>query len=98
IIETPVQPVGPSCGGGPGGRGGGACGCLSCVAGIFQYETISCSNCTDSHVVCFGYNCEESQADSLLSVEPDVGLDLTTLRSQPEPKPRGAPRNDLNNS
>lgn len=26
--------------------------------GIFQYETISCSNCTDSHVVCFGYNCE----------------------------------------
>ncbi|XP_016044472.1 izumo sperm-egg fusion protein 4 [Erinaceus europaeus] len=28
--------------------------------GIFQYETISCSNCTDSHVVCFGYNCESS--------------------------------------
>ncbi|XP_025772106.1 AP-3 complex subunit delta-1 [Puma concolor] len=37
---------------------GGACGRLSCVAGIFQYETISCTNCTDSHVVCFGYNCE----------------------------------------
>nr|XP_012291268.1 izumo sperm-egg fusion protein 4 isoform X1 [Aotus nancymaae] len=29
--------------------------------GIFQYETISCSNCTDSHVVCFGYNCESSE-------------------------------------
>ncbi|KAM5230672.1 izumo sperm-egg fusion protein 4 isoform 1-T2 [Hipposideros larvatus] len=28
--------------------------------GIFQYETISCINCTDSHVVCFGYNCESS--------------------------------------
>uniref|UniRef100_H0XB32 IZUMO family member 4 n=1 Tax=Otolemur garnettii TaxID=30611 RepID=H0XB32_OTOGA len=28
--------------------------------GIFQYETISCNNCTDSHVVCFGYNCESS--------------------------------------
>ncbi|XP_032108261.1 izumo sperm-egg fusion protein 4 isoform X6 [Sapajus apella] len=29
--------------------------------GIFQYETISCSNCTDSHVICFGYNCESSE-------------------------------------
>uniref|UniRef100_A0A8C5ZPV0 IZUMO family member 4 n=1 Tax=Marmota marmota marmota TaxID=9994 RepID=A0A8C5ZPV0_MARMA len=28
--------------------------------GIFQYETISCNNCTDSHVVCFGYNCKSS--------------------------------------
>ncbi|KAM4858305.1 izumo sperm-egg fusion protein 4 isoform 2-T2 [Callospermophilus lateralis] len=28
--------------------------------GIFQYETISCNNCTDSHVICFGYNCESS--------------------------------------
>ncbi|XP_058393631.1 izumo sperm-egg fusion protein 4 [Diceros bicornis minor] len=28
--------------------------------GIFQYETISCLNCKDSHVVCFGYNCESS--------------------------------------
>ncbi|XP_048197666.1 izumo sperm-egg fusion protein 4 isoform X3 [Perognathus longimembris pacificus] len=28
--------------------------------GIFQYQTISCANCTDSHVVCFGYNCESS--------------------------------------
>ncbi|XP_055284870.1 izumo sperm-egg fusion protein 4 isoform X3 [Moschus berezovskii] len=28
--------------------------------GIFRYETISCTNCTDSHVVCFGYNCESS--------------------------------------
>nr|XP_038936368.1 izumo sperm-egg fusion protein 4 isoform X2 [Rattus norvegicus] len=28
--------------------------------GIFQYETISCSNCTDSHVVCFGYYCKSS--------------------------------------
>nr|XP_035925842.1 izumo sperm-egg fusion protein 4 isoform X3 [Halichoerus grypus] len=28
--------------------------------GIFQYETVSCTNCTDSHVVCFGYNCESS--------------------------------------
>uniref|UniRef100_A0A8C5ZUS8 IZUMO family member 4 n=1 Tax=Marmota marmota marmota TaxID=9994 RepID=A0A8C5ZUS8_MARMA len=33
---------------------------VSCVAGIFQYETISCNNCTDSHVVCFGYNCKSS--------------------------------------
>ena len=31
----------------------------------------------------------KSQADSLLSLEPDVGLHLRTLRSQPEPKPRG---------
>lgn len=29
-----------------------------CVAGIFQYKTISCTDCTDSHVVCFGYNCK----------------------------------------
>ena len=29
----------------------------------------------------------ESQADSMLSVEPHVGLDLITLRSLPEPKP-----------
>ncbi|XP_004614865.2 izumo sperm-egg fusion protein 4 [Sorex araneus] len=28
--------------------------------GIFLYKTISCTNCTDSHVVCFGYNCESS--------------------------------------
>nr|XP_027808446.1 izumo sperm-egg fusion protein 4 isoform X1 [Marmota flaviventris] len=28
--------------------------------GIFQYDTISCNNCTDSHVVCFGYNCKSS--------------------------------------
>ena len=30
----------------------------------------------------------ESQDNSVLSVEPNEGLDLTTLRSQPEPKPR----------
>ena len=30
----------------------------------------------------------ESQADSLLSTELDVGLHLMTLRSQPELKPR----------
>ena len=30
----------------------------------------------------------ESQADSIPGTEPDAGLDLTTLRSQPEPKPR----------
>ncbi|XP_037054111.1 izumo sperm-egg fusion protein 4 isoform X2 [Peromyscus leucopus] len=28
--------------------------------GIFQYETISCSNCTDSHVICFGYYCKHA--------------------------------------
>ncbi|XP_008835342.1 izumo sperm-egg fusion protein 4 isoform X5 [Nannospalax galili] len=28
--------------------------------GIFQYGTISCTNCTDSHVVCFGYHCKSS--------------------------------------
>ena len=28
---------------------------------------------------------KESQADSMLNVEPDVGLHLTTLRSSPEP-------------
>ena len=32
----------------------------------------------------------ESQADSTHSMEPDVGLDLMILRSQPEPKPRDA--------
>ena len=30
----------------------------------------------------------ESQADSILSAEPDAGLNLMTLRSWPEPKPR----------
>jgi len=30
----------------------------------------------------------ESQADSAFSVEPDEGLDLKTLRSPPELKPR----------
>ena len=30
----------------------------------------------------------ESQADFPLSVEPSIGLKLTTLRSAPEPKPR----------
>lgn len=29
-----------------------------------------------------------SPADSLLSMEPTVGLDLKILRSQPKPKPR----------
>lgn len=40
----------------------GACGCLSCISGIFQYETISCINCTDSRVVCFGYYCKYALA------------------------------------
>ena len=31
---------------------------------------------------------KESQADSPLSMEPHAGLDLTTLRSHPEWKPR----------
>ena len=31
---------------------------------------------------------ENLQADSLLSMEPNMGLNLTTLRSGPEPKPR----------
>jgi hypothetical protein len=43
---------------GLGWKAQGAHGRLSCIAGIFQYETISCNNCTDSHVICFGYNCE----------------------------------------
>lgn len=30
----------------------------------------------------------ESEADSALCMEPDMGLDLTTLRLQPELKPR----------
>ena len=30
----------------------------------------------------------ESQADSILSAEPHEGLDATTMRSWPEPKPR----------
>jgi len=30
----------------------------------------------------------ESQEDSVLSLEPDAGLDLGTLRSQHKPKPR----------
>ena len=30
----------------------------------------------------------ECEAGSLWSTEPDAGLDLTTLRSQPEWKPR----------
>ncbi|XP_070478504.1 izumo sperm-egg fusion protein 4 isoform X5 [Equus przewalskii] len=56
-----VQAVGRGGGGSVGPRRPrGARRGLSCVAGIFQYQTISCSNCTDSHVVCFGYNCESS--------------------------------------
>lgn len=31
---------------------------------------------------------KESHSDSLLCIEPNVGLDLTTLRTQPEPKSR----------
>ena len=31
---------------------------------------------------------ERVLAESVLSVEPNGGLDLRTLRSQPEPKPR----------
>lgn len=42
---------------GAGGRRPGPSTC-PCAAGIFLYKTISCTNCTDSHVVCFGYNCE----------------------------------------
>ena len=37
----------------------------------------------------------ESQADSTLSVEPIVGLDLMTLRSRPEPKSRVGCLTDL---
>ncbi|XP_046540867.1 izumo sperm-egg fusion protein 4 isoform X3 [Equus quagga] len=56
-----VQAVGDGGGGSVGPRRPrGARRGLSCVAGVFQYQTISCSNCTDSHVVCFGYNCESS--------------------------------------
>ncbi|KAM7140500.1 LOW QUALITY PROTEIN: izumo sperm-egg fusion protein 4 [Molossus nigricans] len=34
--------------------------CIDCQhhCSIFQYDTIFCSNCTDLHVVCFGYHCE----------------------------------------
>lgn len=30
----------------------------------------------------------ESQADAMLSMEPDAGLSLTTVKSRPELKPR----------
>ena len=36
----------------------------------------------------------EREADSLLSTEPNTGLNLTTLRSRPEPKPRAGPLTD----
>ena len=36
----------------------------------------------------------ESQADFPLRVEPDVGLDLMTLRSWPEPKSRARIRSN----
>ena len=36
----------------------------------------------------------KSQADSVLSVEPDVGLHLLTLRSWPELKSRFRPLTD----
>ena len=36
----------------------------------------------------------ESQADSALSMEHDVGLDLTALGSRLEPKPRARPFTD----
>uniref|UniRef100_A0A452SR50 Uncharacterized protein n=1 Tax=Ursus americanus TaxID=9643 RepID=A0A452SR50_URSAM len=44
--------------------------------GIFQYETISCSNCTDSHVVCFGYNCDLI-SPSFTCLEPPHLANLT---------------------
>lgn len=34
---------------------------------------------------------EEGQTDFLLSEKPNAGLDPTTLRSWPEPKPRVGP-------
>ena len=45
----------------------------------------------DPVTMCIGVRAEgekESQADSMQSVEPDAGLHLTILRSQPEPKSR----------
>lgn len=56
-----VQTEGHSGSAQPGGPRG-ACGCLSYISGIFQYETISCINCTDSRVVCFGYYCKYALA------------------------------------
>uniref|UniRef100_A0A8C8Z922 IZUMO family member 4 n=1 Tax=Prolemur simus TaxID=1328070 RepID=A0A8C8Z922_PROSS len=53
--------------------------------GIFQYQTISCNNCTDSHVVCFGYNCESSEqweaaVQGLLSYISDWHKQDTNMR------------------
>lgn len=69
----------------------GAWGCLSCIAGIFQYETISCSNCTDSHVICFGYyckygSCSNPTAPGVVGKEGDLGLGDT-----PPPSPVSPP-------
>ncbi|XP_053437105.1 izumo sperm-egg fusion protein 4 [Nycticebus coucang] len=56
--------------------------------GIFQYETISCNNCTDSHVVCFGYNCEssvqwEAAVQGLLNYISDWHKQDKSMRSTP---------------
>lgn len=35
-----------------------------------------------------GKGMKESQPDSAMSADPDAGLDLSSLKSQPEPKSR----------
>ncbi|KAL6032212.1 hypothetical protein STEG23_020884 [Scotinomys teguina] len=62
--------------------------------GIFQYETISCINCTDSHVICFGYYCKYGStyptAPGVLGSSPgqegDLGLGDTQTASSVFPQ------------
>lgn len=87
-----VQAKGHS-GSGPGWGGPrGVWGCFSYIAGIYQYETISCSNCTDSHVICFGYyckygSCSNPTAPGVLGKEEDQGLGDTPPPSLVFPPP-----------
>ena len=70
--------------------------CISYLGDIkvfFFYEKVYNSRCTFLPFFFFfrereGEGERESQADSMPSTEPDVGLDLTTLRSRPELKRR----------
>ncbi|XP_063476713.1 izumo sperm-egg fusion protein 4 isoform X4 [Symphalangus syndactylus] len=58
------------------------------IESIFQYETISCNDCTDSHVTCFGYNCEsseqwESAVQGLLNYIHNWHKQDTSMRATP---------------
>ena len=59
---------------------------LSLSLSLSQINKYNIKKKEKEKILCGGER--ESQADSPLCLEPDVGLNLTTLRSGPELKPR----------